>query len=190
MEHRLDKLKFARQKQPYCYFSAATSLFPPELSDARMSWAKSAFLTSVVDDFFDIGGSEEELVNLIQLVEKYVISFVFFFFHFLSVSIWFVVGPSFLLVLLHYYFWLVSVFLVFNRRWDLNGSFDCCSEHVQIIFSAIRSIISEIGVEAFKWQGRSVTNHVIEIVRWNLLLCSCYVIFSPDSPEHQRQRMS
>lgn len=80
MEHRLDKLKFARQKQPYCYFSAATSLFPPELSDARMSWAKSAFLTTVVDDFFDIGGSEEELVNLIQLVEKYVISFVFFFF--------------------------------------------------------------------------------------------------------------
>ncbi|KAI5334141.1 hypothetical protein L3X38_024274 [Prunus dulcis] len=117
VEQRLDKLKFARQKQPYCYFSAATSLFPPELSDARMSWAKSAFLTTVVDDFFDIGGSEEELVNLIQLVEK----------------------------------------------WDVNASVDCCSEHVQIIFSAVRSIISEIGVEAFKWQGRSVTNHVTEI---------------------------
>ncbi|PQQ15905.1 ent-kaur-16-ene synthase chloroplastic-like [Prunus yedoensis var. nudiflora] len=81
-----------------------------------MSWAKSAFLTTVVDDFFDIGGSEEEL----------------------------------------------SVFLVFNRRWDVNASVDCCSEHVQIRFSAVRSIISEIGVEAFKWQGRSVTNHVIE----------------------------
>ncbi|CAB4278153.1 unnamed protein product [Prunus armeniaca] len=94
------------------------SLFPPELSDARMSWAKSAFLTTVVDDFFDIGGLAEELVNLIQLVEK----------------------------------------------WDVNASVDCCSEHVQIIFSAVRSIISEIGVEAFKWQGRSVTNHVIEII--------------------------
>jgi len=29
-------------------------------------------LTTVVDDFFDVGGSEEELVDLIQLVEKYI----------------------------------------------------------------------------------------------------------------------
>lgn len=77
VEHRLDKLKFARQKQAYCYLSAAADLFPPELSDARMSWAKNAFLTTVVDDFFDIDGSEEELINLIQLVEKYVIPFPF-----------------------------------------------------------------------------------------------------------------
>ncbi|ONI13689.1 hypothetical protein PRUPE_4G238400 [Prunus persica] len=61
VENRLDKLKFARQKQPYCYFSAAISLFPPKLSDARISWAKSGFLLTVVNDFFDIGGSEEEL---------------------------------------------------------------------------------------------------------------------------------
>lgn len=71
-ENRLDKLNFARQKLAYCYFSAAATLFPPELSDARISWAKNGVLTTVVDDFFDIGGSEGELVNLIQLVEKYV----------------------------------------------------------------------------------------------------------------------
>ncbi|GLT75772.1 hypothetical protein SLA2020_474710 [Shorea laevis] len=70
-ENRLDKLKFARQKLAYCYFSAAATLFPPELSDARISWAKNGVLTTVVDDFFDVGGSEEELVNLIQLVEKW-----------------------------------------------------------------------------------------------------------------------
>ncbi|ONI11838.1 hypothetical protein PRUPE_4G128600, partial [Prunus persica] len=34
VENRLDKLKFSRQKQAYCYFSAAANLFPPELSDA------------------------------------------------------------------------------------------------------------------------------------------------------------
>ena len=71
MENRLDKLKFSRQKQACCYFSAAANLFPPELSDARLSWAKSGVLTTVVDDFTDVGGSEEELVNLIQLIEKY-----------------------------------------------------------------------------------------------------------------------
>lgn len=71
MENRLDKLKFARQKLAYCYFSAAATLFAPELSDARISWAKNGVLTTVVDDFFDVGGSEEELINLIQLVEKY-----------------------------------------------------------------------------------------------------------------------
>nr|APR63757.1 hypothetical protein [Populus tomentosa] len=71
VERRLDKLKFARQKEAYCYFSAAATLFAPELSDARMSWAKNGVLTTVVDDFFDVGGSEEELVNLIELIERW-----------------------------------------------------------------------------------------------------------------------
>ncbi|KAL3503768.1 hypothetical protein ACH5RR_038217 [Cinchona calisaya] len=116
-DNRLDKLKFARQKSAYCYFSAAATIFAPELSDARMSWAKNGVLTTVVDDFFDVGGSLEELKKLIELVEK----------------------------------------------WDVNVSDDCCSEPVQIIFFALRSTILEIGDKAFKWQARSVTNHIIEI---------------------------
>ncbi|XP_021801200.1 ent-kaur-16-ene synthase, chloroplastic-like [Prunus avium] len=116
VENRLDKLKFSRQKQACCYFSAAANLFPPELSDARMSWAKNGVLTTVVDDFTDVGGSEEELVNLIQLIEK----------------------------------------------WDVNVSVDCCSEHVEIIFSALKNTINEIGVKAFVRQGRSVTSDIIE----------------------------
>ena len=71
VENRLDKLKFARQKLAYCYFSAAATIFSPEQSEARLCWAKNGVLTTVVDDFFDIGGSEAELLNLIQLVEKY-----------------------------------------------------------------------------------------------------------------------
>ncbi|KAL2475887.1 Ent-kaur-16-ene synthase [Abeliophyllum distichum] len=71
IENRLDKLSFARQKSAYCYFSAAATIFTPELSDARMSWAKNGVLTTVVDDFFDVGGSVEELKNLIQLVETW-----------------------------------------------------------------------------------------------------------------------
>ncbi|KAK2444612.1 thioredoxin superfamily protein [Trifolium repens] len=43
----------------------------PELSDARISWAKNGVLTTVVDDFFDVGSSQEEQENLIQLVEKW-----------------------------------------------------------------------------------------------------------------------
>ncbi|PNX89832.1 ent-kaur-16-ene synthase chloroplastic-like, partial [Trifolium pratense] len=49
----------------------AATLFIPELSDARISWTKNAVLTTVVDDFFDVWSSEEEQVNLIQLVEKW-----------------------------------------------------------------------------------------------------------------------
>ncbi|RWR88496.1 ent-kaur-16-ene synthase, chloroplastic isoform X1 [Cinnamomum micranthum f. kanehirae] len=60
-ENRLDQLKFARQKLTYSYFSAAATLFSPDLSVARMSWAKNALLATVVDDFYDIGGSREEL---------------------------------------------------------------------------------------------------------------------------------
>ncbi|XP_038976928.1 ent-kaur-16-ene synthase, chloroplastic-like [Phoenix dactylifera] len=70
-EKRLDQLEFARQKQIYCYFTAAAMIFSPESFDARMSWAKNTVLTVVVDDFFDQGGSREELVNFISLVEKW-----------------------------------------------------------------------------------------------------------------------
>ncbi|XP_068654436.1 ent-kaurene synthase, chloroplastic isoform X2 [Aristolochia californica] len=70
-ETRLDQLQFARQKLTYCFFSAAATLFPPEVSDARMAWAQNGILTTVVDDFFDVGGCREEMINLIELVEKW-----------------------------------------------------------------------------------------------------------------------
>ncbi|KAL6843891.1 hypothetical protein ACP4OV_026462 [Aristida adscensionis] len=70
-ESRLDQLPFARQKLAYFYLSAAGTIFPPELSDARILWAKNGALTTIVDDFFDVGGSEQELYNLITLVEMW-----------------------------------------------------------------------------------------------------------------------
>ncbi|KAL6567607.1 Ent-kaurene synthase TSP4, chloroplastic [Orobanche gracilis] len=69
IENKLDELQFARSKSAYCYFSASSTIFAPEHSDARMSWAQNGVLTTVVDDFFDVGGSIEELENLIQLVK-------------------------------------------------------------------------------------------------------------------------
>ncbi|XP_060188799.1 ent-kaurene synthase 1, chloroplastic isoform X3 [Lycium barbarum] len=71
IQNRLDKLTFAREKSAYCYFSAAATIFQPELSDARLSWAKNGVLTTVIDDFFDVGGSMEELNNLVQLFKKW-----------------------------------------------------------------------------------------------------------------------
>ncbi|XP_062226694.1 ent-kaur-16-ene synthase, chloroplastic-like isoform X1 [Phragmites australis] len=70
-ESRLDQLPFARQKLAYFYLSAAGTIFPPELSDARILWAINGVLTTVVDDFFDVGGSKEELENLVTLVEMW-----------------------------------------------------------------------------------------------------------------------
>uniref|UniRef100_A0ACD5WXI3 Uncharacterized protein n=1 Tax=Avena sativa TaxID=4498 RepID=A0ACD5WXI3_AVESA len=70
-ENRLDKLEFARQKLTYCYLSAAGSITPHEMFDARMAFTKNAVLATVVDDFFDGGGSKEELKDLIVLVEKW-----------------------------------------------------------------------------------------------------------------------
>uniref|UniRef100_A0A0D9W9C2 Terpene synthase metal-binding domain-containing protein n=1 Tax=Leersia perrieri TaxID=77586 RepID=A0A0D9W9C2_9ORYZ len=70
-ENRLDQLQFARQKLEYFYFSAGATMFHPELSDVRILWAKNGVLTTVVDDFFDVGGSKEELENLVALVEKW-----------------------------------------------------------------------------------------------------------------------
>ncbi|CAO2043669.1 unnamed protein product [Urochloa humidicola] len=70
-ECRLDQLPFARQKLVYFYLSAAGTIFTPELYDARILWAKNGVLTTVVDDFFDVGGSTEELENLVTLVEMW-----------------------------------------------------------------------------------------------------------------------
>ncbi|KAM3370967.1 hypothetical protein ACQJBY_018366 [Aegilops geniculata] len=70
-ENRLDQLQFARPKLTYCYLSASATIFPPELSDARSTWTKISVLTSITDDFFDDGGSREELENLVALVEKW-----------------------------------------------------------------------------------------------------------------------
>ncbi|KAI4378951.1 hypothetical protein MLD38_016365 [Melastoma candidum] len=68
-ENKLDELQFARQKLAYCYFSAAATLSMPELSDARQAWAKNSVLTTIVDDFYDVGGSKEEHENLLQLMK-------------------------------------------------------------------------------------------------------------------------
>nr|XP_043626449.1 ent-kaurene synthase 2, chloroplastic-like [Erigeron canadensis] len=117
IKNRLNQLNFARQKSAYCYFSVAATLSSPELSDARISWAKNATLTGVVDDFFDVGGSMDELVNLIQCVEI----------------------------------------------WNVNVETDCCSETVRIVFLALKDAICWTRDAAFKWQGRDITSHVIQI---------------------------
>ncbi|GJN26485.1 hypothetical protein PR202_gb14417 [Eleusine coracana subsp. coracana] len=70
-DSKLDQLPFARQKLAYFYLSAAGTMFPPEMSDARIFWAQNGVLTTVVDDFFDVGGSKEELDSLVRLVEMY-----------------------------------------------------------------------------------------------------------------------
>ncbi|XP_044968830.1 ent-kaur-16-ene synthase, chloroplastic-like [Hordeum vulgare subsp. vulgare] len=70
-ENKLDQLLFARQRTTYCYLAAAATMFPHELFDARISWAKNSILVNLVDDFFDVAGSREELENLVELIEKW-----------------------------------------------------------------------------------------------------------------------
>ncbi|XP_071686924.1 ent-kaurene synthase 1, chloroplastic-like [Rutidosis leptorrhynchoides] len=71
-ENSLNKLDFARQYAINCYFLAALTFSSPELSDARISFAKSSTLIGVVDDFFDVHqGSTDELVNLTRAVQKW-----------------------------------------------------------------------------------------------------------------------
>ncbi|CAI0437435.1 unnamed protein product [Linum tenue] len=124
IENKLDKLSFARQKLGHCHFAVAATLYAPELSDARISWAKNCTLVTYVDDFFDVEGSMEELVTLVQLIEN----------------------------------------------WEVDGSTYFCSEQVEILFTAIRRTIHEIGDTALAWQARDVTHHIKDI--WVQLLKS------------------
>ncbi|CAL1399989.1 unnamed protein product [Linum trigynum] len=70
-EYRIEELKFARQKVAYGFFAAAAILFSLEHAEARSSWAKNTVLVTLVDDLFDVGGSEEELLNFIDLVKAW-----------------------------------------------------------------------------------------------------------------------
>ncbi|KAL6899724.1 hypothetical protein ACP4OV_006382 [Aristida adscensionis] len=69
---RLEELKFARMIPMNIWIFMASAVFPTsELSNARVAWVKNTILTVVLDDFFDVGGSAEELENLVALIEKW-----------------------------------------------------------------------------------------------------------------------
>uniref|UniRef100_A0A0D9X6J6 Uncharacterized protein n=1 Tax=Leersia perrieri TaxID=77586 RepID=A0A0D9X6J6_9ORYZ len=70
-EVRLDKLKFARVMPLHTLFSAAATMFPAELSEARIAWSQNSLLTTVADDLLDSGGSREEMENFIALIDKW-----------------------------------------------------------------------------------------------------------------------
>ncbi|XP_050232952.1 ent-kaur-16-ene synthase, chloroplastic-like [Mercurialis annua] len=68
---RFEELNFARLMLLNCYYTNSAVLVAPELAHARVSITKNCVLATVVDDFFDIAGSKEELENLVQLVQRW-----------------------------------------------------------------------------------------------------------------------
>ncbi|WVZ74936.1 hypothetical protein U9M48_023050 [Paspalum notatum var. saurae] len=68
----LDQLKFVRVMRWDVFVYLASMVFPPELYDAAVAWIRCVILTIVVDDFFDYGGSAEELKNFVSIIEKWV----------------------------------------------------------------------------------------------------------------------
>ncbi|KAF8409325.1 hypothetical protein HHK36_005399 [Tetracentron sinense] len=65
---------FAREKTTYCYFAMAATISLSYLSDVRMVAAKSGIIVIIVtvaDDFFDIGGSLDELKILMEAVRRW-----------------------------------------------------------------------------------------------------------------------
>ncbi|KAK6933938.1 Terpene synthase, metal-binding domain [Dillenia turbinata] len=49
------------------------------------------------------------------------------------------------------------------EKWDVDDSTKFCSETVEILFLALHSTISETADMVFKWQGRCVKGHLIQI---------------------------
>ena len=68
---RLEELQFARVMPLVCYLPPTSTMFRSELSEARDAYGMENILVTVVDDFFDIGASKEEMENLVALIEKY-----------------------------------------------------------------------------------------------------------------------
>ncbi|XP_050221130.1 ent-kaurene synthase-like 2 isoform X2 [Mercurialis annua] len=68
---KFDELEFARILLLFCYYPVTAILVAPQFADARTSFTKNCIVATVVDDFFDVAGSKEELENLVQLIERW-----------------------------------------------------------------------------------------------------------------------
>lgn len=67
---RLDTLKFGRDVQRVSNFLTSAIICDPELSDVRLAFAKHIVLVTLIDDFFDHGGSREESYKILELVKE------------------------------------------------------------------------------------------------------------------------
>ena len=68
--------------------------------------------------------------------------------------------------------------LELNHKWDVDVSTNCCSENVEIIFSALHSTIYDFANKALTWQGHNVINHIIVIEAWILTEVFLVVLLS------------
>ncbi|KAL5976191.1 hypothetical protein ACLOJK_020521 [Asimina triloba] len=62
-----------RNKTVYCYFAVSAIAYNPSLKNLRMFVAKSAILITIIDDFFDMQGSVEELIQLTDAIQRVMI---------------------------------------------------------------------------------------------------------------------
>ncbi|MCD9559424.1 synthase [Datura stramonium] len=68
---RLDRLGLSEQYIYTTYLIGVAVVFEPEFSDARLMYAKYVMLLTVIDDLFDGFASKDELLNIIELVERW-----------------------------------------------------------------------------------------------------------------------
>ncbi|KAM7461960.1 hypothetical protein LguiA_030081 [Lonicera macranthoides] len=54
-----------------CYFQIAAVHFLPEEADVRALWTHAGVIGTLLDDMFDDDSSREELLNIVELVEKW-----------------------------------------------------------------------------------------------------------------------
>lgn len=70
-ESGISSVGFGRDKTVYCYFAIATTVYHPQLRAVRMTSAKNGILLTIIDDFFDVHGSLDELICFTDAVERY-----------------------------------------------------------------------------------------------------------------------
>ncbi|KAG5589204.1 hypothetical protein H5410_039718 [Solanum commersonii] len=68
---RLDQLGLSEQLIYTSYLICVAIVTDPEFSDARLMYVKYVMLLTVVDDLFESFASKDELLNIIELVERW-----------------------------------------------------------------------------------------------------------------------
>ncbi|KAM7462294.1 hypothetical protein LguiA_030415 [Lonicera macranthoides] len=70
LENEIMTLDFDWHTLISSYIQLSSIHFEPELANLRIAWTQNSFVGTFVDDMFDVDGSREELLNLIELLKK------------------------------------------------------------------------------------------------------------------------
>ncbi|KAK9152046.1 hypothetical protein Syun_010355 [Stephania yunnanensis] len=150
------ELPFARDKLVECYFWAVGAYFEPTYSIARVFLSKVITLTTIIDDTFDVYGTQEELLLFTDAIQRWDAS-----------SIDQLLGQTYKLL----YRAILRVYQEMKEMMNKEG----CSYQLDYAKEAMKDLVRAYFVEA-KWDHEGYVPKLEEYLSNAVVSSACYMI--------------